>query len=239
MNSRSSQGRIPEVLLRATEHWSAQRQATAGGSPEQGYTIAISRQVGARGTTVARAIGERLGWPVFDHELLERIAQETHLRVGLLESVDERRMSWIEECMEAFSTQPLVSESKYVWHLIQTLLSLSGHGECVIVGRGAALILPPATTLRVRLIAWKEDRIAEMSRLRGLSHTDAVRLVEETDRERDRFSLEHFQKNPSEAEHYDLLLNSSRFSVAECVDLIVEGLHRLQRHGAVPPHAKV
>ena len=75
-----------------------------------------------------------------------------HLRTKLLESVDERRTSWLVEFAEAFSQLPLVSEVAYVRHLIQTILSLSVHGSCVIVGRGATHILPPATTLRVALV---------------------------------------------------------------------------------------
>ncbi len=42
------------------------------GPDAPGPMIAVSRQVGARGATVARAVGARLGWPVYDHELLDR-----------------------------------------------------------------------------------------------------------------------------------------------------------------------
>jgi len=35
-------------------------------------TIAISRQAGSSGADIARAVGARLGWPVYDHELLTR-----------------------------------------------------------------------------------------------------------------------------------------------------------------------
>ena len=109
-------------------------------------------QTGTSGTSVAQEVGRRLGWQVYDHELLERIAAEHGLRVSLLESLDERRQSWLVEWMEGFSQKLHVGETGYVHHLTQTILSLGAHGGCVIVGRGAGLLLAPATTLRVRLI---------------------------------------------------------------------------------------
>jgi cytidylate kinase len=164
---------------------------------------------------------------------VQRIAQEMNLRTSLLESVDERRVSWLQECVEAFASVPSVSGSAYVRHLTETLLSLAAHGECVIVGRGAAQILPVETTLRVRLVAPVEWRIGAMSKKLGISREEAARQVEMTDRERIRFVKDHFQKEAADPRQYDLVLNSSRYSVGECAELIVEGLRRLQAHTPV------
>jgi cytidylate kinase len=196
------------------------------------FTIAVSRESGAGGTSVGAAVGERLGWPVYDQELIERVAAQMHLRTSLLDSVDERHRSWLLETVEAFSSGRTVSESAYVRRLVETVLSLGTHGDCVIVGRGAALILPPATTLRVRLVAELEDRIRNMSRERRLSHQDATNLVEVLDRERVRFGRDHFRKDPTEPRHYDLVLNTSRVSYAACVGLVAEALRDLQARAA-------
>ncbi len=210
----------------AQQHWKARRRAEVASSAPA-FTITLAREAGASGSSVAREVGRRLGWPVYDHELLERIATEHNLRVSLLESLDERRQSWLTECMEAFAQNQHIGESGYVHHLTQTLLSLGAHGCCVIVGRGAAQLLPAATTLRVRLIAPAEDRAALVMRERGLSKHDAMKWVENTDRERIAFIKDHFLKDPTNPHYYDLLLNVSRWSVMECADLIVDGLNRL------------
>jgi cytidylate kinase len=173
-------------------------------------------------------VGARLGWTVYDHELLEQIAQEMKLRTSLLESVDEKRVSWLQEWVEAFASVPSVSGSAYVRHLTETLFSLATHGECVIVGRGAAQILPVETTLRVRLVAPVEWRIEAMSRKLAISKEEAARQVEKIDRERIGFINDHFRKDATDPRQYDLVLNSSRFSVGECAALIIEALHRVQ-----------
>jgi len=113
---------------------------------------------------------------------------------------------------------------------------LASHGDCVIVGRGAAQILPAETTVRVRLVAPVEWRIAAMSEKLGVSKKDAARQMETIDHDRVCFVWDHFKKDPTDPRQYDLVLNSSRFSVNQCGDLIVEALHRLQ---AGAPNANV
>jgi cytidylate kinase len=210
----------------AQHHWQARRREAAS-SPAPAFTITVAREAGASGTKVAQEVGRRLGWQVYDHELLERIAAEHGLRVSLLESLDERRQSWLVESMEGFSQREHIGETGYVHHLTQTILSLGAHGACVIVGRGAGLLLPPATTLRVRLMAPVEARVAAVMHQRGLSKHDAERWLEKTDHERTAFIKDHFQKDPTDPHRYDLVLNTSRWSVMECADVILSALGRL------------
>lgn len=191
-------------------------------------TIALSRQVGAGGTSIATEAGNRLGWPVYDHALLERIAQEMHLRTQLLESVDERQTHWLTECTQSFVQTPTINTNAYVRHLIQTILSLGAHGSCIIVGRGSPYILPPARTLRVRIVADREHRLIGLSRERGIARAEADAQIDEIDRERITFIKEHFLKDPRDPQNFDVVLNSSCFSYAECADLIIEALHRLE-----------
>ncbi len=167
-----------EALAQNLEHlcryWETQSTAAASREtppPSPRFTIALSREAGAMGTSIARETGKRLGWLVYDDELLAKIAQDMGVRAALLKSVDERSLSWITEVFEAsmptrdtgdWDSPP--SESAYAHHLIKTVLALGTHGECVIVGRGAAFILPAETTLRVRLVGKLRERVAAWAR---------------------------------------------------------------------------
>lgn len=197
------------------------------------FTIAISRQSGARGTMTARAVGERLGWAVYDRELVERIAQDMKLQTSLLEAVDEKKVGWLREFMESFSSTTVVSDIAYLHRMIKTIAALVARGDCVLVGRGVAHILPVETTLRVRLVAPVAWRVAAMSQKLGISDEEAAAKVAAIDRQRVQFVREHFNKDTTDPSLYDLVLNVERFSVEQCVDLIVEALHRLQAAVAV------
>ncbi len=217
------------MATRALERLWQERQREVSAAPIPGVSVTLMREAGTPGTSIAHEVGTRLGWQVYDYELLERIANELGLRLSLLESVDERQKGWLTECLEAFGSKPHLSESTYVRHLIQTVLSLGALGRCVIVGRGSAFILPGAQTLRVRLVGDLQDRIALVAQRRGLSREEAARWVEQTERERERFSRDHFRKDISNPHHYDLMLNSSRWSVSECADLIVDAVRRREQ----------
>jgi cytidylate kinase len=214
-------------------HWHEQHPTTFTGAPPT-FTIALMREAGTPGTSVAHAVGARLGWAVYDYELLQRIAEETGLRVNLLESVDERRKGWLSESFEALGAVPGLSENAYTRHLVQTVLSLGALGSCVIVGRGAAFILPAERTLRVRLVGQLDDRIKGAAARLGVSRKEAAAWVERTERERAEFVRAHFLKDSADPHHYDLILNSSRWSELQCADLIIMTLQRLQASVAEP-----
>jgi cytidylate kinase len=236
MDQASREQRLAEILTHLSQHWETRgKTAPEDRSPPDPFTIALSRQAGTQGTAVARELGSRLGWPIYDRELLEQIAHDMKLHTSLLESVDERRVPWMEGVFENLMGVPYVSDSAYARHLIKTILALGAHGECVIVGRGASFILPAATTLRVLLVAPLSDRIATKSRALGIGRQEAEHRVETVDRERRQFIRGVFAKNLDLTDNvlYDLVLNVSRFSVAACAQVIIEALRQQQISGAV------
>lgn len=233
MNSKDAATHAAQALLLASKHPHPEKPETA---PPVPFTIAFSREAGSGGKLVARELGKRLNWPVYDHELIEHLANELQVDVHQLKTIDERPGNFLIECLSAFAAAATVSEVTYFRRLLKLLLALGERGECVIVGRGAPFVLPYESTLRVRLVASTEDRIALISREHSLNHTDAAQYVEKTDRQRIRFIKDHFRKDPTDPLHYDLVLNSSRFSVTECVELILDALKTLQTRKAVPRH---
>jgi cytidylate kinase len=234
MDQKSSSARLAEAVAKTRRRWQTQREAevVAGAtvplSPSP-FTIAITREAGAKGSVIAAAIAEKLGWPVYNRELLEHIAKEMQVDKSLLEEVDEKHKGWVRECLESILAVPAVSASSYFHYLLQTLLTLAAHGECVIVGRGAAQVLPAATTLRVRLVGPVADRIQVIRRRRGVSPEEAKHWIDNVDAERARFVREHFLKDPNDSRFCDLTLNSSRFSVGQCAEIIIAaGVNRFR-----------
>jgi cytidylate kinase len=229
MNHEISSDCVAETSQHVRRHWEATRKTTAsrsdiGPSPHHALTIALSREVGTQDTAVGQEVGKRLSWPVYDHELLERIARDMRLRQRLLESVDEKEVGWLQETFQILLAVPHASESGYVHRLIKTVLALGSHGECVIIGRGAAFILPAATTLRVRLIAPLKDRGATITQRLGVPHEQAMLQTEALDRERNAFVQHHFFRDPADPHNYDLVLNCARFGIVGCAKLIVDAV---------------
>jgi cytidylate kinase len=229
------------LVERAVRHW--ERRHKSGQAPSvptaRPFTIAIAREAGAGASTVAEELGKQLGWTVYDRDLVEQIAREMGLRSNLLKSVDERHVGWWREAVGQFlsTTAPVtnVSESAFVRHVIESVLALGTHGECIVVGRGSTVILPPATTLRVRLVAPFDHRVARWASLAKLDHDAAAREVRTLDRERIRFIRDHFFCDPDDPRHVDLVLNTSRLSPPACAHTIIAALQDLQKARSAAP----
>ena len=232
MSERNWSDHLVGALARVNARHRAEAGEEAWPGTAPAFTVAIGRMTGAHGTAVAREVGTRLGWPVYDRELLEKTAKDLKVRVGLLEGMDEKHVSWIQEMAEAFSGGPAINELNYVNHLVGTLLALGARGQCVLVGRGAVHVLPPARTLRVRLTAPMDYRVSVISRERGLAREEAARFIDKSDRARERYLREYFLTDPHDPARYDLILNVARLSIADCAELIVAALRRMEAQDA-------
>ena len=201
-------------------------------APRRPSTIAVSREVGALGSTVAREVGRRLGWPVYDREILEKVAEEMQRPAFHLEFVDERATSWLEESLASLISQYPVRPGAYLKYLVGTVRGLGAAGRCVIVGRGASFILPAETTLRVRLVASPTDRAEVLARRLGVSAAEAVAWMEKTERQRAEFVKHTFHCDGADPHQFDAVLNMSRLTVEDAADTIVRMLERFERGGS-------
>jgi cytidylate kinase len=222
---------VMEAVERARKRWSrraGELLEVAHGERAPAYTVAISRESGAGGASVAQAAAKRLGWSVYDHELLDKISSEAGLRSELLESLGENWSQSLSDRLEAFEGVRKMGGGTYGRQVAQTMVALSVHGKCVIIGRGATMVLPPETTLRVRLVAPIEYRIAQVCAEQGVSEGAARQHVERTDKDRSAFVAQFFQRDVADMHLYDLAINMSRYSTEDAAGLIVEGLDRLR-----------
>lgn len=180
-------------------------------------TVAVSRQSGARGGSIAKRVGRKLGWQVVDQELMEFIAQKG----GTDDEISAAARIWADERLEEMQRQGLLAGGADVLSIARISLTLGAMGEVVMLGRGAGHVLPAASTLHVRIVAPRVDRIAYMSQLLRLTPQEAEYQVDLRDDRRNQYLLDHFSVDASDPIHYDLLLNSSLLGEVLCADMIV------------------
>ena len=78
------------------------------GNLTYGPYLLISREKGAGGSAVAQLAGKRVGWQVFNSELVDAIAEKAHVRRELIESLDERDRKTIQDVVaQLLSPQPM------------------------------------------------------------------------------------------------------------------------------------
>jgi cytidylate kinase len=187
-----------------------------------GLTIAISREAGARGSTIARLAGAKLGWQVYPQDLLEYVTQVASARQEFIESLPLGAADWAEVQLNDLLRAEAISNNPSIVDLARVVLYFGARGEAILVGRGAGCILPAHSTLNVRVVAPPQDRIAYMTQWLRLTEDDAVQQVRRLDEGRTQFVSTHFHRDPADACQYDLILNSSLLGEERCADLIVQ-----------------
>jgi len=195
-----------------------------------GPYLTISREKGAGGNTVARLVGQRLGWQVFDNKIVDEIAQETHVRRQLIESLDERDRATIQGAIQETIGQLLnpeeISTSDYLIYLKQIVLTLGHQGDVIIVGHGARFILPSQFGLCVRIVAPIEARIERVADKARLSLEAARVEVERIDGERVKFIRRHFGHDVADPLSHDLIINTAAISVEAAAEIVLTALQR-------------
>lgn len=199
-------------------------------------TIALSREAGARGGAIGRRVAQKLGWQMFDRELLEYMAQDGVVRQGVLDNLPSEAADWAEGRLQTLLREQNLSQHPAILSLARVVLALGAQGEAVLVGRGSGFILPRASTLHVRLAAPLDERIAYMSQWLRLSLEEAAEMVRLRDERRTEFLQTHFHRQAGDVHQYDLLLNTSLLGEDVCAELIALAARARAAHmiGGVP-----
>jgi hypothetical protein len=196
------------------------------GKLSYGPYLLISREKGAGGSAVGRLAGKRLGWQVFDNEIVDAIAQKACVRRELIESLDERDRATIHDAVDRLLHPQPLDTSGYLANLHEILLTLGHQGDVVIVGRGAQFVLPTPFGLRVRMVAPVDVRVRRIASGDNLSLKAARAAVESSDRERATVVRRHFGQNVLDPLNQDLTINTAELTVEAATEVVLAALQQ-------------
>ena len=178
--------------------------------------VAITREMGSLGKDVAQGLGQALGLPVVYHEVIDHLADRMRVRKSHVIRLLDGSAGLLER-LTADKTSLSIFTADEIFDLA------ARGGGAVIRGWGATHLLrevPHAVCVRVcapfevrrnrmmeRLAAEDAERVGEEIRLNDEAHTAIMRR--------------HFGLRWTDPEHYDLVLNTQRVSVDECVSEVL------------------
>lgn len=189
--------------------------------PKQHPYIVVSRLPGSGGSAVARIVGERLGWPVLDDELVERIEQRFGVRHAILELLDEAKPSFLYEALGQLLSHDLISQNAYLCYLRKVVRAAAAEGPAVFVGRGTHFFLPRRHGLVVRVVANEHDRVERIVERYQVSKSVARRTLAETHARRSAFVRTYFHRDIDDMTLYDLVVNSTQLGIETCADVVL------------------
>lgn len=185
-------------------------------------TVAITREAGARGGSIARKVARLLGWPLFNQDMLDYLNRDPSARAELLADVPEGATAWADLQLDRLSRDYRIPAESDTANVMRLMLTVAARGEAVLVGRGAGFVLPAESTVHVRIVCPLEQRIAYMGQWLRLTRDEAAEEVKARDGRRTAFLSHLFPQDAADVYRYDLILNSGRLSESACADIIAQ-----------------
>jgi cytidylate kinase len=200
-------------------------QPTASPIPVARFqSICISREAGAGGGALARIVGERLGWKVYDEELIEAIAHRMGLPIDEVRALDEQAPSMVQDWLLPLREEYYAPQEAYLDHLAKLIEAIGRAGESILVGRGAGFMLPRETTLSVRAIAPLRVRAQRLSERMGVSVRTARRAARDLDRRRAQFDRTMHRANPLDPHNFDMVVDTASLSLEIAAEIIAHAV---------------
>ena len=186
--------------------------------------VCLSREAGSGAGAIARLVGTRLDWKVYDHELLEAIARRMETPVDEVQSLDELAPSVMQDWILPLREEYYAPQEAYLDHLAKLVGSIGRAGQSVVVGRGANFLLPRGETLSVRIIAPAKVRAARLAERMGITPRTARRAARDLDRRRAQFARTMYHADIADPARYDLVLDSHSLGPAIAAEVIVRAV---------------
>jgi cytidylate kinase len=186
--------------------------------------ICLSREVGAGAEDIARLVGQKLGWKVYDRELIEAIAHRMGVPLDDVRVLDELAPSVVQDWLLPLREEYYAPQEAYLDHLAKLIEAIGRAGESILVGRGAGYMLPRETTLSVRVIAPLKVRALRLAERMGVSVRTARRAARDLDRRHLHFDRTMYRARSNDPHNYDLVLDSQSLGLDIAAEVIAHAV---------------
>lgn len=215
-----------QIIEEQVRKWQIEQAEKA--EPERPLpVITISREPGSGGRLVAQMLAEKLGLDLFHQEVLHEMAESANVSTRLIETLDEKGLSVIDEWIASLVDSHHLWPDQYTQHLLKVIGTIGKHGGAVMVGRGANFLLPEGKRFRVRVVAPFEVRVGSLCRDFGLSAEDAKRRIVKTESDRRAFIRKYFHADVADPLNYDLVLNTGTLTTEAAVNAVCGALGKM------------
>jgi len=195
--------------------------------------ITLSREYGAGGSELGVLLGQMLGWPVVDHELVRQLAARLSCEEGEVVAMDEHAPSFLERLASvATVTAPESRVHSRPWSTDpdcvaaaarEVLLEAAQHPPVIIVGHGGnCLFRGRSDVLRVRVVAPFDLRVQRVARRTGAPPQRAASEVRRRDADRQQYLQRYYKSDMNDPCGYDLQINTGTVSLEAAARMVMD-----------------
>lgn len=184
--------------------------------------ITIGREFGSGGFAVAKELGNMLGIPVYDNELITKAAQDSGFSAEFFVKSDEKKHLFSLSAIFG-GEDSYMSDSSLFRIQCETIRRIAEQGSAIIVGRCSDYVLRELDcTLDVFLTSPVDVRADRISQRLNIGFEDAIELIAKKDKGRSEYYNYYTFGNWGMASTYDLCLDSSILGIKGTAEFIID-----------------
>lgn len=193
--------------------------------------VTISRQAGAGGHTLAKALlgtfarqGDTElfgGWQIFDQELCEIVTRDPAFSKSLDSLLAEEYRTQIDDFFHQV-VRSAVDQDYVMARVFEVVRAVASIGRAVIIGRGGSQVTKDmGPGVRLRIVAPEEQRIQRLVVLHDLDERKARAEARRLDSNRARLLKVHFKVDIDDPTGYDAVWNTGSAPVEDIAEAVV------------------
>lgn len=191
--------------------------------------VTISREFGSGGKEIGKRLSDRLGLAYYDNEIIEQLAKETGLSEEYIKNISEKGVYPVAFNFGKSFTRYGALQSNQTEILVkqqEIIKKIADKGNCIIVGRGADVILKKYNTMNIFVYSDMESKInrckIKASENENLDEKELQKKIVQIDKNRKKFhdlisSLEWGDKK-----NYHLCINTSNLQIKQIIPALSE-----------------
>lgn len=214
---------LEKLIDRQTQRWAL---GGSEGMPQpRGPCVAISRVPQAGGSELGARVAAYLDYGFFGRDEVDAIAENWSLRGRLAEGLDTASQRRVEaRAKDAVLCRGEKSDA--VRRSAEVMSLLGERGMAVLIGGGAAALVPTERALRVLVVAPASVRAERLVVSQGVDAKVAPVRLKELDCARADFLRDCFGREIETVSDYDLAINTEWLLPEAGAALVIDGLRR-------------
>jgi cytidylate kinase len=176
--------------------------------------IAIARASYSHGKKIAETVARELDYRCISEEVISLASQEFDIPENWLRRAVENAPT----LRDRFS----YGKKKYVAYIRSALLEFAARDNVVYHALAGHFLLEGIpNALRVMISATMEERVKEVMKQENVSEKEALKTIEKFDKERKKWAMYFYGKDPWDLSMYDLGLVIGRLTIDDAVEKIL------------------
>jgi len=199
------------------------------------FVITISRQLGCGGASIGKQIANNLNIFFADREIISKAAKQLATLEENLESREEKMLSFWHSFKKTTQTHgvymapvsPILEFTDDELFAVESdvIRRIASEGPAVLIGRcGFHVLRQYPNHISIFMHADREFRNNRIQQSYNLSHDEAEKMIERSDKERSAYCRTYTGKEWTDARNYDISMDTSKLGIDKTVEFILNYL---------------